>query len=236
MRHVSRPFLAALLVFLGVPVANADSIILDEPTFASLGGLQFESFEGLAASSSATSIDAGPFTVSSTTRFVQVREEPFGGMVATDGEKYVEWRADSGGGTVVFTFDAPATMFGLMLTNLWKDVGLTAFQNPRIGLSTNGGTYFDPAFTVPSLGDGMQVFIGLVADDPFTRLTLTNFAIHASLDFGGPHPVPFNIGMDEIRFNVVETSPVPEPTSLLLFAVGAAGLFAKRRSHSRRQP
>jgi len=106
----------------------------------------------------------------------------------------------------VYTFDTPVNRFGLTLTDALDGGGF-------IALTTNGGAIFPMALSgfQPS---GSIRFLGLIADNPFTQLTLTVSGADG-------------IGMDEVLYSNAQVSQVPEPTSLLLLGMGAAGLLAK---------
>lgn len=208
-------------VMTSVTAARADTIYLSEAAFTALPGLVMESFESLPASVAQPSLDAGPFSVAGGSSTVRIRTAPFNDMAATDGTHYLSWLT-GGPATLVFTFDAPTTMFGVVLTDLWD---AAAGTNRQLDLSTNGGATVASILTSPTvLASGAEHFVGIHADNAFTELTLTTFM-----------SVTDNIGLDEVRFNTFEqpeTAPVPEPGSLAL--VASAGLVAAIAGRARR--
>jgi hypothetical protein len=215
MRSILNPFVFALVATSAAPATDAASVLyLNEGTFLSLAGpVTLESFEGLPAGTAVASLDAGPFTVSSASQSVRVRDVNSSGMIATHGSHYINWLASVSTGTLVFLFDAPATVFGVTLTDLW-DSG----SNPQLDVTTNGGDSFAPALQAsPPLASGVVRFVGLTTETPFTALTLRTHL--STVD---------NVGVDEVYFNV---APIPEPAAepLLLLGLSVLGLATRRR-------
>jgi hypothetical protein len=214
MRTNLQPLIFALVAMSAASGTHAASVYLDQGTFLSAAGpVTLESFEALAPGAAVTSLDPGPFTVSSASQSVRVRNASTNGMVATDGSQYINWLASPSTGTLVFVFDAPATVFGVTLTDLWDSGGDT-----RLDLTTNGGDSFAPALQASApLASGVVRFLGFTTDTPFTTLTLTTRA--TVLD---------NAGVDEVYFNVVPI-PLPAAAPLLLLGLSVLGLATRRR-------
>jgi hypothetical protein len=119
------------------------------------------------------------------------------------------------------------------------DVGLLVFEFPFAVLAwgadftgASGSAFLDVTMAgetialvnyLPSPGDG---FFGVVSDTPFNQVVL-------SADGGTGFDEFFF--MDNVSFGEeAAATPVPEPTSLLLFGTGALGVLARTRR--RKQP
>jgi PEP-CTERM motif-containing protein len=207
-------FTAGLLVCAAIP-ARADTIYLNEAAFLlDAGPVTMESFEALALSSTdVSSVDAGAFAISTTANSLRVRNTAVLGSHATDGSQYVRFDGINSR-SVLFSFDVAINRFGVTLTD-----ALESGINPAISLTTNGGANFPSAMSGVQ-PDGSERFLGLIADNSFTQLTLTwNLAD--------------GIGMDEVLFANVAPAAIPEPGSLLLLGSGALAAIAKARMRRR---
>lgn len=204
--------------------ANADLLFSNEASFlAAVPGTIMESFEALVAAntSNASLIDLGLFAIGATPANALGRYNVnVLGTAATDGSKYIRWVAAASSGTVAFTFDNPISAFAVTLTDA-LDGGSNAVA--RLDLTTNGGASFLSFFSgvQPS---GQSVFLGLLADNPFTQIVLTNH-----------NTVPDGIGIDEVRFLTAVTVPEPRLTFLAgsVLLMGAGFALGNTRHHAR---
>lgn len=201
----------ALLCLTGTSTA-ATVFYSDEAAFvsASGGALGYESFESFTATNDFTSNIISPtgFTITTNPEAnLGIHQNPFLELHATDGTKFVGWAARPTDPDVTFTFAQPVLAFGVMTTDA-LDGGITTAD---FLLSTNGGD--NMVVTSGSLPTGLEVFVGLIAETPFTQVTFTVTAMPSGGD---------GIGFDEVRFG----TPVPVPAAFWLFGSGLLGLIA----------
>lgn len=195
--------------------ASAGTIYNNEAVFLSAAGtLDFESFEGLAASNTAAagfSRSLSAFTISGSPNAGVFDLVNYLGTHATDGTKYVEVEGGTQQ-TLTFTFASAITAFGVMTTDYGD------FTANSMTFTTNGGGAGNAV--VGARPDGTDQFFGFIdTANPFTTLTLTT----ASGQFGDPFSV------DRVRYSpTTSTTPVPEPASLFLLGTGLATVVRRR--------
>jgi hypothetical protein len=187
----------------------------DEAEFiAASGGVAgYESFESFTATNDFVSntIVATDFTITTNPEAnLGIHQNPFLELHATDGTKFAGWAARPTDNDVTFTFTEPIKAFGVMTTDA-LDGGIATAE---LILSTNGGDSMVVASG--SLTTGLEIFVGLIADTPFTEVTLTV----TDMPSGGD-----GIGFDEVRFGTV----VPLPAAVWLFGSGVIGLIGLAR-------
>lgn len=187
----------------------------DEAEFiAASGGVAgYESFESFTATNDFVSnaIVATDFTITTNPEAnLGIHQNPFLELHATDGTKFAGWAARPTDNDVTFTFTEPTKAFGVMTTDA-LDGGIATAE---FILSTNGGDSMVVASG--SLTTGLEIFVGLIADTPFTEVTLTV----TDMPSGGD-----GIGFDEVRFGTV----VPLPAAVWLFGSGVIGLIGLAR-------
>ncbi|MEI8078748.1 MAG: PEP-CTERM sorting domain-containing protein [bacterium] len=103
---------------------------------------------------------------------------------------------------ITFAFDSPVTSWG-------ADVGPGGYNSRRIDFTTNGG---DGGYYITPASGYDDEFRGFVASNPFTLVTFTvssGFTAQGWDNFGA--------------------HSIPEPTTVALLCLGAAGLLARRR-------
>lgn len=212
------PTLLALLCITGTSIADT-VFYSDEAAFiAASGGVAgYESFESFTATNDFVSntIVTTDFTITTDPEAnLGIHQNPFLELHATDGTKFVGWAARPTDPDVTFTFAQPTTAFGVMTTDA-LDGGIVSAE---FILSTNGG---DSSIVASgSLPTGLEIFVGLISDTPFTEVTFTVTAMPAGGD---------GIGFDEVRFGTV----VPVPAAVWLFGFGLIsliGIARKKRS------
>jgi len=184
------------LLCLAMPSQSASTFFADETAFltAAGAGLTSESFEGFAATNdfAANSIAVSGLTISTSPESnLGIRANPFLDLHATDGVNFLGWAARPTDPDVVFTFDSPTTRFAVWITDA-LDGGISGAQ---LLMSTNGGD--NTVVASGALASGTEIFLGLIADTPFTEVTFTV----TQMPSGGD-----GIGFDEVRF---PDSPVP---------------------------
>lgn len=135
------------------------------------------------------------------------------GLDPTDGSQYIEIGAglSSGGAaiSVTFSFDNPIDSFGLNVFD-FGDLGGAGELSLSIDL---GDEFLIASSTSGYLGNGNILFFGLTSDVAFSQVVLSKTS------------TTDGIGIDEVYYTTV-----PEPGTLVLFAVGLLGLaFVARR-------
>lgn len=145
---------------------------LDEADFlaAATGVVGYESFETFAATNDFSSavIATGDFTIMTEPQSnLGIRNQEFNGLHATDGVVFAGWAARPGDNDVTFTFAKPILAFGVLITDA-LDGGIPTAE---LLVHTSGG---DSTIVVGgALPSGLEAFLGLIADTPFTGVTFT---------------------------------------------------------------
>lgn len=163
-----RLLVVAVVVGAACP-ALADTVFGDEQEFLrAAGSTSFESFEELPANDTARedTIRTPGFTVQTRRMRMGIFSSTILGLHATHGSNYLVWDADPG--QITFTFRKAITAFGLTLNDALDQRG-----KPRLSLATDGGAAI-PELLVGPLDDAEERFVGIIADAPFTRLSIGN--------------------------------------------------------------
>jgi hypothetical protein len=108
--------------------------------------------------------------------------------------------------------------------------GSTGIQNVQVLVSTNG-IDFTPLPGGPSAFARVtgtanlppQIFV-------FSVVNATHFRFNVLSNYGDP----FNTGFGEVGFNSVPSAVIPEPTTMVLFGTGLAGVAAQVRRRRRK--
>ncbi len=193
-----------ILAFAGLSHA-APLFFTDESSFQSALSsasltTTIESFEGLTPGSFAT-ITVGDLTISiSGGSYVLVFNE-----AATDGDQSIGWD-QSGKGTITWTFSTPISAFGIDILGLGLPLGATTLT-----LTTVTGSQ---ALFTDHLGTLDEIRFGGVID------TTTPFS---TVSFSSSNE------SDAIIFDRLQTTSVPEPTTMLLLGLGLLGVVGVRR-------
>lgn len=200
--------------------ASASLIFYNESSFIDYvgDGLSFESFESLEANNyrELGTVSTSDFSIIDDTALLGIFDSAQGSHDATDGEKYILWDDDPipSPNSIQFEFDFCINAFALTLSSPLN------IQDPNwdatLSLSTNGGDLF-PDFLQSKLPDGYTQFIGIITDTPFTELSL----IHSGC------PSKDTIGFDEVHYG--DSTPIPEPGTMLLLGTGLFGLAILRK-------
>lgn len=153
----------------------------------------------------------------------EVDNDPGTGQNATSGNNW--WRTGANGDFTI-TFDNPVAAFGFFGIDI-GDVGAQL----TLTLANGSSIDIDIPHTLESGGpssgqNGSVIYFGYIDEDnPWTSATFSNPDIDGGDDFGFDD---MTIGSIE----QVETPPVPEPSTLLLFIAGLFGLGAAKRRFS----
>jgi hypothetical protein len=110
--------------------------------------------------------------------------------------------------TATFSFTNPIEAFGFYLTGLQNGSGVSG---SKVNVLVNGETLFAPINTI-----GGVSWFGFTSTNPFSSITISNFSNDAW-------------GIDDVMFTSARVATVPEPTILLLFGLGLAGIATSRR-------
>jgi PEP-CTERM motif len=108
-------------------------------------------------------------------------------------------------GTATFSFADPTNSFGFFLTGLQTD--LTAPGVLMVTFTDGTSEILDPPVDV----NGGAQYFGFTDTDSISSITINNLGDDAW-------------GIDDVTYNVASTSPIPEPSSLLLLGTGVLGL------------
>ena len=200
------------LLFGVLTTASASTIYTDETVFlGSADPLSMESFESQTATNSYTtnSIALTDFTLShSIVDHLGVYDSSSGwGGIATDGDNFII--AGSGNGTTVtLDFNSAINSFGINVTD-WGDFG----SGSLIFRNDIGESY---TIATSSLPNNNVLFFGIINSDfSFISVDLVNSISGEAY------------AIDEVYYG--NTSPVPEPTTILLFGLGLLGLTGVNR-------
>jgi hypothetical protein len=127
-----------------------------------------------------------------------------------------------GNTTVSLVFNSPITAFGVDIIDFGN--GFTG----SLSVTDNTGSFNQTLATVPpSLVSANRIFFGVTDSTPFTSITITQTTA----------PQGDSVFYDNVAFGLAPAgSTAPEPSSLLLVAIGSLGLGAYRygRLRSRR--
>jgi len=123
------------------------------------------------------------------------------------GSEFVEVQ----GGTLTFSFASPTQFFGAYYTGIQSE-----FFSDYLTFSDGTSQTID--ITNPDPSAGGVTFLGFTdAGKSITSITV---------DAGSPPGAGDYLGIDDVRYE----TPVPEPASISLLAVGAVGLLGRRRN------
>lgn len=159
----------------------------------------FESFDDKAFSNDPILADA--FTISPTSAPAEIRSTNTGGHFSTDGIRYISAGATADSIELIFDLNAPATAFGLSITDFGDNgTGDLVFR-------TDLGDLADPfvAATAP-LANGNLIFFGFLQETPFNTVTITT----GTFDDG--------IGVDSVH--ILNSIPEPNSCSLMVLVIG----------------
>jgi hypothetical protein len=194
-----------LIVILVTFPVLASQLFLDESTFLSevTVPLKFESFENLPLDPTITqsTIDVDGFTLVSQSNRLGVRNHQLPGI---DGTQFVIY-AQENNSTLSLLFDTPTNVFGTTLVDALDG-------NGTLSMSTNSGDNFD-SFLVGPLQDENVAFLGIIADEPFTVLSIDH-----------THTWRDGIVLDAVHF-----STVPAPGAAWLFLSAIIGFSVLQR-------
>jgi hypothetical protein len=142
--------------------------------------------------------------------------------VVTEGLRAENWQQNADG-DITFTFANAINAFAIDI----KDFAWTGNANPEpntLLVSVDGATPFS-MFVDHAGSEGNYLFLGLFDDtSTFTTVTFSDTAVNGD-----------GIGFDRLQSGLVSSAPpvVPEPGTIALLAVAAAGLAIARRRRNR---
>lgn len=190
------------------PAQAAVSTYTDRASFlAAAGATQVQSFADITTDRSfhTSALQVGDATFQgfgvNPTGYNLIEVAPFGVPVAIDGSTFLLGGVAVGGGFTV-TYSHPVTAWGADFNDLQNQVARTTIE--LVGAGT---------VSPPVTPDNRSItFFGVTSSTPFTVLRFTG--INASVADG--------FAMDNL------TTPVPEPSTALLLALGAAAVLLGR--------
>ncbi len=211
-RLVSALGVACVMLISTSHASAAVSVYTDEQDFlaAVQGNLQVEGFEGepIDVQNGPRKIEFDHFSVELDGQdMLGVTNEVIGGRYPSEGQQYLAARLVNPADSITFAFPGPTFAFGFEITDLESVDLLYELSNGESGLALSLGN------------DGSLLFFGLISDDPFNSVKLSQ---------------PTQTHRDAVGYDKVYTLTVPEPSSLLLAALALAGVGVVERWH--RQP
>jgi hypothetical protein len=219
MRFRLKSVAAVLLSGIALGAVAADQTFTAQGQFeAAAGPLALESFESLAASTRSINTVVAPlFTVTPTDTLISVQssattpEDGFGSYPVLGSQYLFNYNPNQPSGTLKFTFSAPTTAFGFVMTDVGEATGI-------VSLRTNAGAFTTDQVlaTYPPLqGNGASFFFGLTQNTAFTEAYVTVTGVDEAY------------GIDAVRVTAV---PEPVQAALLLAGLGLVGAIARRRT------
>ncbi|MBX7166600.1 MAG: PEP-CTERM sorting domain-containing protein [Pirellulales bacterium] len=172
------------------------------------------------------------------------------------GEIFPNFADEPGFDSTAGTFPVPSSNGFRLLdaVRAWDGSDFDAFSSERMGVGfgplpdvlTPISTSTVTGFTLPVAADGtwhrhLEYLLSSPADDGIYLMKMSIFSNHAGVAESDPFYLVFNNNMSEVDHDAaiawVEENmcnPVPEPSSLMLAAIGAAGLAVTWRRRRRR--
>jgi hypothetical protein len=189
--------------------AQATTVYTNEAAFlaAAGGSLTSQRFEAVQSSTS-TTIDFTGVSFNCTGSMFCPAFFGTSGLVVHDGAQSVFFASPD---TSTFTFTQAINAFGIWIGG----AGDVAPINLTAGLDNGDSAAALTNYSAP--GQATWQYFGIITDTPFTKLTFT-----PDNSFDG-------IFFDGLSHGTAATNAVPEPASLLLLGVAAAGMAAARR-------
>ena len=199
-RHLLSTTIACLVI--GGQLASAAQVFNNRTNFLNATGPLFsEGFEGLPANNNTNlvSVVTNDFTVTSSNNELGIFNIPLAGSAATEGANALVHQSGANV-TTTFTFDFPIDSFGFDLLDYGD------FGTGQLRLTNNAGD--NVVVAVAGAADGNVQYFGVISDFLFTQAVLTNTIAGEAF------------GFDRMSYG----TGVPEPSVLVLLAIGYAGI------------
>lgn len=200
---------AAAVIAAASCAAHATTVYTNEAAFlaAAGGALPFQSFETV-QSSATTQVDFTGVSFSCAGGTYCPGFFGTSNLIVKDGAQSLVFASPD---TSTFTFTQAINAFGIWIGGA-GDVGTI---NLAAGLDNGDAAAVLTNYSVPNLTTWQ--YFGIITDTPFTKVTFT------------PDNDGDGIFFDALSYREATTNAVPEPASLLLLGVAAAGMAAARR-------